>query len=67
MKWFLELINGEQKYLYDRKEDIMYLLEEEYVEELKSSIQQIAKFCPYIEEVGEYDDDRYNIDKLKDN
>lgn len=67
MKSFLELINGEQKYLYDRKEDKMYLLEEEYVEELKSSIQQIAKFCPYIEEVGEYDDDRYNIDKLKDN
>ncbi|MBR2369488.1 MAG: hypothetical protein IKA83_04975 [Paludibacteraceae bacterium] len=67
MKRFLELINGEQKYLYDRKEDKMYLLEEEYVEELKSSIQQIAKFCPYIEEVGEYDDDRYNIDKLKDN
>lgn len=67
MKRFLELINGEQKYLYDRKEDKMYLLEEEYVEELKSSIQQIAKFCPYIEEVDEYDDDRYNIDKLKDN
>ena len=45
----------------------MYLLEEEYVEELKSSIQQIAKFCPYIEEVGEYYDDLYNIYKLKDN
>lgn len=62
IKRFIKLINGGTIYLYDRKNEKIYLINDEYIEELESPIEQLAKFCPYIEEGEEFEDDRYNID-----
>ena len=62
IKRFIKLINGGTIYQKKKKNEKIYFINDEYIEELKSSIEQLAKFCPYIEEGEEFEDDRHNID-----
>lgn len=45
------LKNGEIKYIWNDKEDIIYQVERDTVQRLKMGIQMLSKFCPELEEI----------------
>lgn len=60
---FTILQNGDDKKLYDSKTEKMYDLIDDVPFEINATLEQILRFCPFIDFVGEFNDDRYGIDK----
>ena len=65
MKRFLKLKEGKSIKIYDSLNEKMYQIESGIPYGLKSTLEQTLRFCPYTELVEEFDEDRYQIDKVK--
>lgn len=65
MKRFLKLKDGKDIKIYDSLNEKMYQIDFGIPFELNATLEQTLRFCPYTELVEEFDDDKYQIDKVK--
>ena len=65
MKRFLKLKNGKDIKIYDSLNEKMYQIDSGIPFELNATLEQTLRFCPYTKLVEEFDDDKYQIDKVK--
>lgn len=63
MKRFSLIINGDSRYIYDSKKDVVYSVDDtDSVSKLRISLEQLSRFCPYSQVKEEFDEDIYHLD-----
>lgn len=65
MKRFLKLKDGKDIKIYDSLNEKMYQIDFGIPFELNATLEQTLRFCPYIKLVEEFDDDKYQINKVQ--
>lgn len=60
-KSFIEVSNGDDKYILDMKRDKVYEIYGNTAIKIKPSVEQFTRFNPYIEEIRQYDKIPYAI------
>ena len=65
MKIFLKLRDGKDIKIYYSLNEKMYQIDFGIPFELNATLEQTLRFCPYTKLVDAFDDDKYQIDKVK--